>query len=151
MMKFHTTLSIIILLGFASLSSAADNSDCLAEYNAEVARITRDAERAAATNPPGRDIKAQQQLLIPVYDALKAAAERASQCEDKSRGETSSPISAAANLLAKQCIDKADQQITELRQRNAGLTNLSRGEQMALRNEENRIEEERMDCLRQAR
>lgn len=149
-MNFHTTLSVVLLFGFASLSAAADNPGCIAEYEAEVRRIVSNAGRDAAANPPGPDIKAQQQFMIPIHQALKAAAERARLCEEKSRGEIPKEISAAANLRAKQCINKADQQIAELRQRNAGRTNLSRGEQMALRDEENRIDEERAGCLRQA-
>jgi hypothetical protein len=146
-MKFHTTLLIIVLTGFASLSSAADNPRCLAEYKAEEARITRDAGRAAAANPPGRDTKAQQQFMIPVYEALKAAAERAEQCNR----ENLQPRSAASNLLEKQCADKADQQIAELDRRNADRTNLPRGEQMELRDEQNRISDARMDCMQKAR
>lgn len=150
MMRFCTTLPIIVLLGFAPISFAADNPVCLEEYKSEIARIGLDAERKARANPPGRDLKAQQQFMIPVNAAMQAAVERVRQCEEKARGAAPAP-SATANLRAKQCIDQADRQITELRQRNAGRNNLSRGEQMALRDEENRIDESRSDCLRQAR
>jgi hypothetical protein len=146
-MKFHTTLLVIVLLGFASLSSADENPRCIEVYDVEVARIVHDAGRDAAANPPGPDIEVQQQFMMPVEQALKAAADRARLCEEKSRAETS----AAANLREKECIDKADQQITTLLQRNAGRSNLSRSEQRVLRDEENRIGEARADCLREAR
>lgn len=146
-MKFHTTLLIIVLIGFASFSSAADNPRCLAEYKVEEARIMGDAGRAATANPPGRDTEAQQQFMIPVYEALKAAAERAEQCNR----ESLPPRSSAANLREKQCADKADQQIAELDRSNTSRTNLSRGEQMALRDEQNRISDARMDCMQKAR
>jgi hypothetical protein len=146
-MKLFVILPILVLVGFASPSSAADNSRCLAEYKTEEARIMRDAGRNATTNPPGRDTKAQQQLMMPVHEALKAAAERAEQCNRGSRP----PISAASNIREKQCVDKANQQIAELSQRNANRTNLSRGEQMAQRDEETRITEERMNCMRKSR
>ena len=85
--------------------------------------------------------------MMPVHEALKAAAERAEQCNRGSRP----PISAASNIREKQCVDKANQQIAELSQRNANRTNLSRGEQMAQRDEETRITEERMNCMRKSR
>jgi len=150
-MKGHTSLLSLVLIGFASFAAAADNPSCLSEYNAEVARITRNAEQAAAVNPPGRDITAQQQLMIPVHEALKAAATRAEQCNKESQGEGSSSGSAATNLREKQCVDKANQQIAELDRRNAGRSDLSFEEQKELRDEQNRIIDARMECLRKAR
>lgn len=146
-MKSNSPLLFIIIAGFAWHASAADNPKCIAEYKAEVARITRDAERAATANPPGRDVKAQQQLMLPVQDALKAAAERAEQC-NRSIRPSQSPD---ANVRLMQCADNASQQIEELHRGYANRTNLSHNEQMVLRTEENRIYEERMNCMQNAR
>lgn len=146
-MKLGKPLLFIVLIGFAWHASAADNPRCLAEYEAEEARIMRDLDRAVAANPPGRDVKAQRQLMLPVHDALKAAAERAEQCNRSSRP----PLSADANIRLMQCADKANQQLEGLRRSYANRTNLSRNEQMALREEENRIAEERMNCMQKAR
>jgi hypothetical protein len=149
-MKLKTILSVIILAGFASLSFAAEDPRCIAEFKAEEARIVREAGQADAVNPPGRDPEAQQQFMIPIHDALKAAAERAKKCQEDSRRAFYRENSAAIDLRIKQCADKADRQISELRQRSAGRAGLSFSEQTALRSEENRISEERMECMRRA-
>lgn len=149
-MKFCSTLMVMVLLGWATLSWAAENPRCIEEYQAEVEGIQRDAMRDAVANPPGRDIQAQQQFMIPVERALKAAAERARQCEEESRGKTRGAISAAANQRAQHCIVRAEQEITALRRRYAGRADLSRDEQKALREEENRIGDARQECLRKA-
>lgn len=146
-MKPDKPLLFVLLVGFAWHAGAADNPRCLAEYKAEEARIIRDAERVGAANPPGRDVKAQQQSMLPVHDALKAAAERAERCNRSSR-PTPSPDT---NMRLTQCAEKASQQIEGLHRNYANRTNLSRNEQMALRNEENRITEERMNCMQKAR
>jgi len=45
--KFLTTLSVIVLIGLVSPSSAADNPRCIEEYDAEIERITRESGRNA--------------------------------------------------------------------------------------------------------
>jgi hypothetical protein len=85
--------------------------------------------------------------MLPVHDALKAAAERAEQCNRSSRP----PLSPDTNIRLTQCTEKASRQIEGLHRNYANRTNLSRNEQMALRNEENRITEERMNCMQKAR
>lgn len=106
------------------------------------------AERDARANPPGRDLEAQRRLMTPVHAALKAAADKAEQCEKASRSARAGP---EADRRAKACTDRAQAQATELQQRYAARTDLSRAEQAARRDEENRMVEERMNCLREAR
>ncbi len=149
-MKLTTLLLLNALAGFASLSFAADDPRCLAEYKAEEARILRDAGQAAKANPPGRDLKAQQQLMTPVHDALKAAAEKAENCNREARSAAYRDNKAAIDLRTRQCTEKADRQLDELRQRSAGRADLSRSEQIALRTGQDRILDERMECLRKA-
>lgn len=136
-----------ILATLAGPASAADDPQCLAEYKAEEARITREAERKAATNPPGKDSGAQQQLMAEVHDGLKAAAERAERCNRTRRP----PPPANANQRMKQCADHADQQMMELHQRHAGKSKLSFEEQKTIRSEEDRITTARMDCMQKVR
>jgi hypothetical protein len=118
---------------------------CLAQYTAEEARIVSNAERTANANPPGSDVKAQQKLMASTSEALKAAAERAEQCERDSRKSTGTSPS------QNQCAERATQQINELNKRYAGRSNLSLGEQTARREEQDRIIDSRMACERKAR
>ncbi len=137
----------LILAAITGLATAADDPQCLAEYKAEEARITREAERKAATNPPGKDTGAQQRLMAEVHDGLKAAAERAERCNRARRP----PPPADASQRMKQCADRADQQMAEVRQRYAGKSKLSFEEQTTIRNEEDRIATARMDCMQKVR
>ena len=147
-MKLATTLLVYALVGFASLSFGADDPRCLAEYTAAEARILRDAGQAAKANPAGNDLKAQQQLMIPVHAALKAVAEKAENCNREARGAAYRDNKAAIDLRTRQCTEKADRQLAELQQRSAGRSGSSRDEQIAVRTEQDRIVNERMDCLR---
>lgn len=149
-MKMGTIQAVIVVIACASLSFAAEDPRCITEYKAEEARIVRNAGQAAVANPPGSDPEAQRQFMIPVHDALKAAAERAEKCLEDSRRATYRENSATINFRTQQCIDKADRQISELRQRAAGRAGLSHLEQTALRDEEVRISEERTGCIRRA-
>ena len=141
------SLAPLILTALAGPVTAADDPQCLAEYKAEEARITREAERKAAAIPPGNDTGAQQRLMAGVHDGLKAAAERAERCNRARRP----PPPADASQRMKQCADRADQQMTELRQRYAGQSKLSFEEQTTIRSEENRIATARMDCMQKVR
>lgn len=147
-MKPDCILLITILVGFSWHAYAADNPQCLVEYKAEVDRITRDAERAALANPAERDIEAQQQLMLPIQNALKKAAQRAEQCNRNSRPPL---LSIDANIRLTHCADTASQQIDALHRRYANHTTLSRYEQMEIRNQENRIYEEREKCMHKDR
>lgn len=144
-MKLSTTLPVFIFLGFSLPSFAAGNSRCLAEYKVEEARIIHKAEVLAKANPPGRDAKSQQQLMMPIHQALKAAAERAEKCESDSRKSTGN------SRLENQCGAIAIEQIDELKKRYAGRSDLSFGEQTARREAQNRIIDSRMKCERDAR
>jgi len=137
----------LILAALAGPAAAADDAQCLAEYKAEEARITREAERKAAANPPGNDTGAQQRLMAGVHDALKAAADRAERCNR----ERHPPPPADAKQRMQHCANRADQQMLELRQRYAGQSKLSFEEQTTIRNEENRIATARMDCMQKVR
>jgi|GEM_PF-2549211 len=141
----------LLLAALCGPAAAADDPRCLAEYRAEEARLQREAARAAAASPPGRDLQAQQRLMQPVHDGLKAAAERAEQCNRRSRPAPSPD----AALRQAQCAEQADRQMAALRQRLAGAAgpgvSPSREAQAAQRAEETRIADERMRCLQQAR
>ena len=150
-MTLGRTVTVVVLLGYAALASGADEASCLAEYQAEVVRIGREAQRVAAENPPGRDREAQQRLMAPVHEALKAASDRVRECQEGSRRATPAPGSSAADLRARECIESGNQRLTELTRSNAGRAHLSREEQTLLRDEMMRINEARIDCLRRAR
>ena len=141
------SLAPLIVAALAVPAAAADDPQCLAEYKADEARITREAERKAAANPPGNDTSAQQRLMAGVHDGLKAAAERAERCNRAHRP----PPPADANQRMKQCADRADQQVDELRRRYTGRSSLTREEQTTIRDEQDRIATMRMDCMQKVR
>ncbi len=141
----------VVLLGYAALASGADEASCLAQYQAEVTRIGRDAQRVAAENPPGSDREAQRRLMAPVQEALKAAADRARVCQEGIRRATRAPDGSAAELRARECIESGNRQLTELTRSTAGRTHLTREEQAALRDDMSRITEARTYCMRRAR
>ena len=105
-------LLALVLSALATPTSAADTSRCAADFKAESDRITREAERKAAVNPPGRDQDSQRQFMVPVHAALKAAADRAKECEGRERRATgpSAPAAVArretdSNMRAEQEMD----------------------------------------------
>jgi hypothetical protein len=150
-MKLRALLPLLIFAGVMNQVRAADDSPCMRAYQAEVDRISREAEQAARVNPPGRDLYAQQQFMIPIHDALKAAAERADICEKGLPGRSSNAAVVTANIRAEQCMDYADRSLVTLRQRNAARPPQTPAERAAAREAENRIGDERAACLRQAR
>jgi hypothetical protein len=89
-MKTPALLALLALL-LAPTAHAADNPRCIEAYKAEIARIGRDAEAAAKINPPPQDREGQRQYMIPIEKALNAAAEKARQCEEGSRGAPKGP------------------------------------------------------------
>lgn len=135
------------LMAWAGLCGAADDPKCLAEYKAEEARITREAERAAAANPPARgDLKAQQQIMQPAYAGLEAAARRAEECNRRSRP----PLSQDATARMNECARKADQEMDGVRQKYSAIQKPTFAEQTAMRNESERISDQRMACMQKA-
>lgn len=80
------TTAILLLACLAPTTHAADTSRCIEAYKAELARIGRDAEAGAKVNPPPKDREGQRQYMVPIEKALNAAAEKARQCEEASRG-----------------------------------------------------------------
>ena len=135
------------LMAWAGLCRAADDPKCLAEFKAEEARITREAERAAAANPPARgDLKAQQQIMQPVYEGLEAAARRAEECNRRSRPKPSQDALARMN----ECARKADQEMEAVRRKYSGIPKPSFAEQTAEREESLRIADQRMACMQKA-
>ena len=134
------------LLAVASQSGAADVPQCLSEFKAEEARIVREAGRAATANPPGGDLKAQQQIVQAVHAALEAAAKRADDCNRRSRPAISQDAIARMN----QCALKADQEMDALQRAYNKIQNPSFAEQTAMRNEGSRVSDQRMACMKKA-
>ena len=147
-MKPHLPFLAIALLGFITLPVSAADPACLAAYKAEEARITREH----SARPPSNDPVALQRWALSLHTALKAAEQRARQCEENSRR---SPAGQAAQRDAqarqKICADTAERQLADLRLRFAGRSTLSREEQSAQRETEMRILDARMTCMRQGR
>lgn len=84
-MKLHALLAMLALAGFSPLVHAAEDPACIEAFKEESRRIGLKAERDAKANPPGKDIAAQQRFMAPVHAALKAASEKAEECERKAR------------------------------------------------------------------
>jgi len=135
--------ALLALLLVTSLAHASGEAACAAAFKAESDRILRDAERRAAANPPGKDQKAQQQFMIPIHDALKAAGRKADDCERQARRNSpayaASQAAAHAEIRTRQCNEHFDRELASLRRRDAGNTA-----------EEKRIADDRAACLRQA-
>jgi hypothetical protein len=141
---------VLLLLGALLLATTAraENPRCLAEFEAESARIQREAMARAPA--PGSDTSTQQQFMAPIHAALEAAAARARACEEASRPKPGSPAAQAAVARERQCADTANRDLDQLRQR-LPQGQASMEQQRAQREAENRILDARMDCLRRAR
>ena len=147
-MNSHAPVLLLALLALAPCIHAAENPRCIEEYKAEVARIGREAEMAAKANPPPKDIEGQRQYMIPIERAMRAAAEKADQCERAGRDRPKD--AATVNVVrAQQCADDVDRQLTTLQRRYNG--NMPSQEREALRAQEKKLENARADCMRQAR
>lgn len=145
-MKYVLALVCGLLL---ATMARAENPRCLAEFEAESARIQREAMARAPA--PGSDTRTQQQFMAPVHAALQAAAAKARACEEASRPQTGSPAAQAAAARAQQCTDTANREIDQAR---AGMQAQGRPtmeQQRAYREAEDRILDARADCLRRAR
>ena len=147
-MNSHAPVLFLTLLALAPCIHAAENPRCLEEYKTEVARIGREAEMAAKANPPPKDIEGQRQYMVPIERALRAAAEKADQCERAGRDRSKDAGSINA-IRAQQCADDVDRQLTTLQRRYNG--NMPSQEREALRAQEKKLENARADCMRQAR
>ena len=144
-MKYALLLLCYLLL---ATTARAENPRCLAEFEAESARIQREAMARAPA--PGSDTRTQQQFMAPIHAALEAAAAKARACEEASRPQPGSPAAQAAAARAQQCTDTANREIDQIRQR-LPPDKPSFEQQRAYREAETRILDARMDCLRRAR
>lgn len=144
-MKYIPALICSLLL---ATTARAENPRCLAEFEAESARIQREAMARAPA--PGSDTRTQQQFMAPIHAALEAAAAKARACEEASRPQPGSPAAQAAAARAQQCTDTANREIDQIRQR-LPADKPSFEQQRAYREAETRILDARMDCLRRAR
>jgi len=142
----HTLIFIAALL--LASTARAENPRCIAEFEAESARIQREAMARAPA--PGSDQETQRQFMQGVHTRLQAAGARAEACEAASRPKAGSPAAQAAAARTRQCTDTANREIDQLRQRlPADKPTLE--QQRAYREAETRIVDARMDCLRRAR
>ena len=123
----------------------ADPARCRTAYDAEVARIEREALPHAP--PPGSDVRTQQQFMAGVHARLEAAARRAEQCEQASRPKPDAAARQATQIRQQQCAELADREYAMLRQRGGGN---SPEQQRDRREAEMRIMDERMACMRNA-
>ncbi len=144
-MKYALALICSLLL---APPARAENPRCLAEFEAESARIQREAMARAPAH--GSNQETQRQFMAPIYAALEAAAAKARACEDASRPPPGSPAAQAAAARAQQCTDTANREIDQIRQR-LPADKPSFEQQRAYREAESRILDARMDCLRRAR
>lgn len=144
-MKYALALICSLLL---AATARAENPRCIAEFEAESARIQREAMARAPA--PGSDQETQRQFMAPIHAALEAAGAKARACEEASRPRPGSPVAQAAMAREQQCTDTANRELDQLKQR------LPQGkpgfeQQRAQREAETRILDARMDCLRRAR
>ncbi len=144
-MKYALALICSLLL---ATTARAENPRCIAEFEAESARIQREAMARAPA--PGSDARTQQWFMAPIHAALEAAAAKARACEEASRPPPGSPAAQAAASRAQQCTDTAQREIDQIRQR-LPADKPSFEQQRAYREAETRILDARMDCLRRAR
>lgn len=147
-MNSHAPVLLLALLALAPYVHAAENQRCIEDYKTEIARIGREAEMAARANPPPKDIEGQRQYMIPIERAMRAAAEKADQCERAGR-DRSKDVAAVNAIRAQQCADDVDRQLAMLQRRYNG--NMPSQEREALRAQEKKLEDARADCMRQVR
>ena len=150
-MRLRTKALSPLIFCFASCASAAEESRCVTEYMVEEARIIHEAEIAAKEHPPGKDPESQRGFMTPIHNALKAAADKADKCEDELRRNRPESIRNAEAAREQACTDNANAKLNALRSTSDTDVQLSREEQTSLRNKENAILDERMECLQKAR
>ena len=143
----QTRALLLALLALAPAAHAADNARCMEVYNAELARITREAEAAARGRPAPRDLEAQRQILIPIERAMREAADKADKCERGNR-DHSKDEATTMNIRARQCAEDVDRQLAMLRGRYKG--NMPAQERETLRAQEAKLEAARADCIKLA-
>jgi len=145
-MKHALALVCSLLL---AVTARAENPRCVAEFEAESARIQREA--GARAPAPGSDQALQQRFMQGVHTQLEAAAARARACEEASRPRPGSPAAQAAMAREQQCVDAANRELDQLNLRMPSQGAPSMEQQRARREAENRILDNRQDCLRKAR
>ncbi|KRI01434.1 hypothetical protein [Curvibacter sp. PAE-UM] len=141
-MKYVLALICSLLL---ATTARAENPRCIAEFEAESARIQREAMARAPA--PGSDQETQRQFMAPIHAALEAAGAKARACEEASRPRPGSPAAQAAVARERQCTDTANREIDQIKLP----PKPSFEQQRAYREAETRILDARMDCLRRAR
>jgi hypothetical protein len=150
-MKSMAVFSFLTLISGATFSFAAEDARCMEEYKKESARITREAERNAKDNPPGKDLDAQSRFLTPIYAALKAAADRADQCERDSLRAAPRSDARLVKQREMSCNIRAEQELDELKKRRGTRSDGSRQELEAMRDAESTIADKRRECMKNAR
>jgi len=152
MSGFVTGLPLMLgLLSSHVAPAAAAESRCAAAFKAESDRIGREAERKAAANPPGKNLESQRQFMEPIHAALKAAADRAQECEERERRAAGPSAPAAIARRDMDCNIRAEQEAEYLKRQREGRKNPTQAEQAALRDAENRIADNRRACMSQGR
>lgn len=146
-----TGMWLLLGLLLPTTSASAAESRCAAEFKAESDRISREAERKAAANPPGRDLESQRQFMAPIHAALKAAADRAQECEDRERRAAGPSAPAAVARREMDCNIRAEQEMDYLKRQREMRKNSTATEQSAFRDAETRIAENRRTCMGQGR
>ncbi len=141
-MKYALALICSLLL---ATTARAENPRCIAEFEAESARIQREAMARAPA--PGSDQNTQQRFMQGVHSQLEAAAARARTCEEASRPRPGSPAAQAAIARDQQCKDTAKRELDQIKLP----PKPSFEQQRAYREAETRILDAMMDCVRRAR
>jgi hypothetical protein len=151
MKRFVAGMSLMLGLWIHVAPVTAAESRCEAAFKAESDRISREAERKAAANPPGRNLESQRQFMEPIHAALKAAADRAQECEERERRAAGPSAPAAVARREMDCNIRAEQETEYLRRQREMRKNPTATEQSAFRDAETRIAENRRACMSQPR
>jgi hypothetical protein len=140
--------SMVLLLSLTCGAAAAADARCTAQLRADQARIEREL---AATAPRKGDLHAEQQFSARMHALLEAAADKHDACERAARPVPTPADKAAQQARAGECDATARRRLEELDQRMRGRPNPPMAEQAAAREEQTRIVDERMRCMRAVR
>jgi hypothetical protein len=122
------------------MASAQDT--CTAQYEAEQARIVREF---SGKRPPKGDRDAEVTWSKNLNAALAASAKRAEDCTRANR----MPASPTSIAKEQECIAAVNHRLAELDKRYSGHS-LNTQEQIARRTEQDRLMDDRMQCINQA-
>ncbi len=138
---------LVLLATLLPLTALAqtNNPHCLAEFEAESARIQREA--GARAPAPGSDPATQQRFMQGVYTQLEAAAARARACDEAARPRPGSPAAQAEAARYQQCRDAANRAFERIRLP----AQATFEQQRAYREAETRILDTMRDCERKIR